>query len=84
MNFFNDLFTKMKKRKKHLTSQSELERLGRIIVDKPENLQLVIRLGDLLIKTGKKDEAIEVYRQAVEKFAEKHLLKQAMSINKIR
>jgi predicted Zn-dependent protease len=83
MDFLNDLFGKIKKKKNRLKSQRELKRLCKIIVNKPENLQLAIRLGDLLIKLGKKDEAIEVYTQAAEKFAQKDFLRQATAINKV-
>jgi predicted negative regulator of RcsB-dependent stress response len=48
----------------------------------PENLQLVIRLGDLLLRMGKKGETIEVYGKATEKLVEKNLSRSRMFINK--
>ena len=40
-------------------------------------------MADLFIKLGKKDEALEGYRQAAEKYAQKSLVSQAIALNKI-
>ena len=83
MEFLNDLLEKIKRTEYHPPSQKELERLCKIIANKPENLQTVIRLGDLLLKLGKRDEAIEAYTKAAEKYAHKSLFKQAIAVNKV-
>jgi tetratricopeptide (TPR) repeat protein len=83
MDFLNDLLGKIKRTENHPPLQKEMERLCKIIANKPENPQTVIRLGDLLLKWGKRDEAIEAYTKAADKYAHKSLYKQAIAINKI-
>jgi predicted Zn-dependent protease len=83
MEFLNDLLGKIKRTENHPSFKRKLERLCEIIANKPENPQTVIRLGDLLLKSGKRDEAIEAYTKAAEKYAHKSLFKQAIAVNKV-
>ncbi len=49
----------------------------------PQNCQVLVRLGDLLVKMGKKKAAIDAYRQVAEKFAQQGLIIEATAISKV-
>ena len=79
----NKLFWGFRHNAKTVRVQNHLAELQKKAKKKPDNLNLQIRMADLFIKLGKKDEALEVYRQAAEKYAQKNLVSQAMALNKI-
>jgi hypothetical protein len=49
----------------------------------PNNLNLQVRIGDLLTKIGRTQEAVLLYRWTAERFAEKNYFSKAMALNKI-
>jgi len=49
----------------------------------PKNCQVQVRLGYLMAKMGNKKAAIEAYRQAAEKFAQRGLIIGATAMSKI-
>lgn len=79
----NKLFGGFRHHAKTLRGQNQLAELQRRAQKNPDNLNLQIRMADLFIKLGKKDEALEVYRQAAEKYTQKSLVRQAIALNKI-
>ena len=79
----NRLFGGLRHHAEVLQVQSQLAELQKRTQRNPDNLNLQIRMADLFIKLGKKDEALEGYRQAAEKYAQKSLVSQAIALNKI-
>ncbi len=79
----NKLFWGFRHHAKTLRGQNQLAELQRRAQKNPDNLNLQIRMADLFIKLGKKDEALEVYRQTAEKYAQKSLVRQAIALNRI-
>ena len=79
----NKLFGRFRHHAKNLRGQDQLAELQRRAQKNPDNLNLQIRMADLFIKLGKKNEALEVYRQAAEKYTQKSLVRQAIALNKI-
>ena len=79
----NKLFRGFRHYAKPLRVKNQLAELQRRAQKNPHNLNLQIRMADLFIKLGKKDEALEGYRQAAEKYAQKSLVSQAIALNKI-
>ena len=65
---------KLSEQLKELTLRSRKE---------PNNLNLQVRIGDLLTRIGKKEEAVLLYRWTAEKFAEKNYFSEAMALNKV-
>lgn len=61
----------------------ELKELQKKAASEPKNFHLQVRIGDLLQKMGKKDEALEVYRKASEQYAQNGFLIQAIAVNKV-
>jgi thioredoxin-like negative regulator of GroEL len=79
----NKLFWGFRHHAKNLRVKNQLAELQRRAQKNPDNLNLQIRMADLFIKLGKKDEALEGYRQAAEKYAQKSFVSQAIALNKI-
>jgi predicted negative regulator of RcsB-dependent stress response len=49
----------------------------------PQNCQMQVRLGDLLVKMGKKEAAIRIYHDAAQKFSQRGFVQEALALNKI-
>ena len=49
----------------------------------PENLLVQVRIGDMLARLKRKQEAIRVYEEAAQKFIEQRLFAQAIALKKI-
>jgi len=79
----NKLFGAIRHHASILRIQNQMAELQRRAQKNPNNLNLQIRMADLFIKLGKKHKALEVYRQAAEKYAQKDLVRQATALNKI-
>jgi hypothetical protein len=79
----NKLFGGFRHHAKILRVQNQLAELQRRAQKSPDNLNLKIPRANLFIKLGKKDEPLEVYRQAAEKYAQIGLINQAVALNKI-
>lgn len=76
MGILNGLFPGRKLRR-------ELQELQRKAEQEPKNLHLRIRIGDLLARMGQKKEALAVYRDAAERYAQGGFLIQAIALNKL-
>ena len=63
--------------------EQELKEAQQKAAREPKNLRLRLRLGDLLEKRGKREEAIETYQAVAEEYARKGLLIQAIALHKI-
>ena len=63
--------------------EKELQDLKKKAAHDPNNFHLLVRIGDLLEKIGKRAEALEVYRKASKKYAQKGFLVQAIAVNKV-
>ena len=74
--FFDSLFSGGK-------SEKELKDLQKKVTKEPKNYYLLVKIGDLLAKTGKRAEALEAYRNASEKYSQNGFLVQAIAINKV-
>ncbi|RPJ10910.1 MAG: hypothetical protein EHM36_02515 [Deltaproteobacteria bacterium] len=60
-----------------------LERFQRHCEEEPEDLRSRLKVGELLERLGRKEEAVEAYREIAEAYARDGFLLQAISINKI-
>ena len=49
----------------------------------PDDIRIKIRIGDLQQKLGRKEEAIQTYREVAVDFARKGLMHQAMAMQKL-
>jgi len=74
--FFDGLFSGGKYEK-------ELGDLKKKAAQEPKNFHLLVRIGDLLEKIGKRGEALEVYRKASAKYGQNGFLVQAIAVNKV-
>ncbi len=63
--------------------EKELRELQQKTADEPKNFRLRVRMGDLLEKMGRRDEALESYRLASEEYARNGFLIQAIAVNKL-
>jgi cAMP-dependent protein kinase regulator len=63
--------------------EKELKELRKKSGQEPENFRLLVRIGDLLEKMGKRGEALEFYRKASERYARGGFLFQAIAVNKV-
>ncbi len=63
--------------------EKELKELRQKAAKAPKNFRLQVRIGDLLEKMEKRDEALEVYRRASEDYARNGFLIQAIAVNKL-
>ncbi len=63
--------------------RKELKELQEKSLQEPENFHLLVRIGDLLKKMGKKEESLSAYRQASEQYAKNGFLIQAIAVNKL-
>jgi len=79
----NKLFGRFRHHARILRIQNQMAELQGRAQKNPDNLNLRIRIADLLIKLGEKEEALKVYRQAAEKYTQKDLVQQATALNKI-
>jgi len=79
----NRLLGKLRDQAKIFRVRNQMAELQSRARKNPDNLNLQIRMADLFMKLGKKDDALEVYRQAAEKYAQKDLVRQATAVNKI-
>ncbi len=70
-------YGKRNKVERHLRDQEERG------FKEPNNLDLQIRIGDLLAKTGMKGRAITVYRKTAISFARRKQFRQALALNTI-
>ena len=62
---------------------SELKELQKKAEQDPKNIHLLVKIGSLLEKTGKRKEALEAYRQASSQYAQNGFLIQAIAIHKV-
>lgn len=74
--FFNSLVLGGKYKK-------ELELLRRRALENPLNLNLQVRIADLLLKTGRRMEAIDLYCRTSDRYVQAGLISQAISLKKI-
>ncbi|MGQ9693425.1 MAG: cyclic nucleotide-binding domain-containing protein [Thermodesulfobacteriota bacterium] len=63
--------------------EKDLAELQRKAAQEPNNYYLLVKIGDLLEKMGRRQEALKVYRQASEKYTQKGFLVQAIAVNKL-
>ncbi len=63
--------------------ERDLQELQRKILESPKNYHLLVKLGDLLEKKGRRAEALEAYRKASEEFSRSGFLIQAIAVSKI-
>jgi len=63
--------------------EKELQDFRKKAVQDPKNFHLLVRIGNLLEKMGKRAEALGSYRNASEKYAQNGFLVQAIAVNKI-
>lgn len=63
--------------------EKDLAELQRKTVQEPNNYYLLVKIGDLLEKMGRRQEALKAYRQASEKYTQKGFLVQAIAVNKL-
>lgn len=73
----------LKRYRKQVKLCGHLKELSDRSRKEPNNLNLRVRIGDLLARIGKKQEAVLLYRWTAEKFLEKYYLSEAMALNKI-
>jgi len=69
--------------KASLCYQKKLKKLQERVSSAPDNLFVQVRLGDLLAKLKKKQEAVAVYEAAAEQFIQKNLFAHAIALKKI-
>ena len=74
--FLNSLFSGGKYEK-------ELKDLQKKVTQEPKNFYLLVKIGDLLEKIGKRAEALEAYRNASGKYSQNGFLVQAIAVNKV-
>lgn len=79
----NKLFGGFRHHAEDLRVRNQLAELQKRTQKNPDNLNLQIRIADLFIRLGKKDEAVRIYRQTAEKYAQQNFLSQAIALNKI-
>ncbi len=63
--------------------EKDLAELRRKAAQEPNNYYLLVKIGDLLEKLGRRQEALESYRRASEKYTQKGFLVQAIAVNKL-
>jgi CRP-like cAMP-binding protein len=63
--------------------EKELKELQKKSGQEPKNLRLLVRIGDLMEKMGKRGEALEFYGRASERYARGGFLIQAIAVNKV-
>jgi len=63
--------------------EKDVRELQKKILQNRKNPHLLVKLGDLLEKKGRRAEALEVYREASERFSRSGFLIQAIAVNKI-
>lgn len=63
--------------------EKDLTALQRKAAQEPNNYYLLVKIGDLLEKMGRRAEALRAYHQASEKYAQKGFLVQAIAVNKL-
>ncbi|MBP1715104.1 MAG: regulatory subunit-like protein [Deltaproteobacteria bacterium] len=63
--------------------EREVRELQQKILQNPKNYHLFVKLGDLLEKKGRRDDALEAYREASSRFSRGGFLIQAIAVNKI-
>ncbi len=63
--------------------EKDLAELQRKAAQEPNNYYLLIKIGDLLEKMGRRKEALQAYRQASDKCTQKGFLVQAIAVNKL-
>jgi cAMP-dependent protein kinase regulator len=64
-------------------SEKELQDLQKKVAQEPKNYYLLVKMGDVLAKMGKRDEALDAYRHASDKYSKDGFLVQAIAINKV-
>jgi len=63
--------------------EKELRELQEKILQNRKNYHLLVKLGDLLEKKGRREDALEAYREASERFSQSGFLIQAIAVTKI-
>lgn len=63
--------------------EKELKDLQKKVTQEPKNFYLLVKIGDLLEKMGKRTEALGAYRNASEKYSQNGFLVQAIAVNKV-
>lgn len=63
--------------------EKDLAELERKAAQEPNNYYILVKIGDLLEKMGRRQEALKAYRQASEKYTQKGFLVQAIAVNKL-
>jgi len=63
--------------------EKDLAELQRKAAQEPNNYYLLVKIGDLLEKMGRRQEALKAYRQASAKYTQKGFLVQAIAVNKL-
>ena len=63
--------------------EKDVRELQQKILQNRKNHHLLVKLGDLLEKKGRRAEALEAYREASERFSRSGFLIQAIAVNKI-
>ena len=63
--------------------EKELKDLQKKVTQEPKNFYLLVKIGDLLEKIGKRAEALEAYRNASGKYSQNGFLVQAIAVNKV-
>ncbi len=77
---FGKIFRRYGKRNKVEHQLRDLEERG---FKEPNNLDLQVRIGDFLAKTGMKGRAVTVYRKTAVSFARRKQFRQALALNTI-
>jgi hypothetical protein len=73
----------LKQHRKQVKLCGQLKELTDRSRKEPNNLTLQVRIGDLLTRIGKKQEAVLLYRWTAEKFIEKYYLSEAEALKKV-
>lgn len=63
--------------------EKELKRLKEKLQDEPQNIHLRVKIGDLLLKMGYRQEAIDAYHQAAIQYSQNGQLIQAIAMDKL-
>ncbi len=63
--------------------ERDLRHLEEQGLKEPDNLNLQVRMGEMLVKAAMKERAIKLYRETAEKFAQRSQFPQAMALNKV-
>jgi len=63
--------------------EKELKELQKKALQEPRNIHLLLKIGDMLDKMGKRREALVAYRKCSERYAQKGFLIQAIAVNKV-